>query len=160
MLKQGDPGLLEEPVAQYLLNAPIAARLAYNWRDGTPRVIPIWSLWDGKEIILCGPPDAPRMKALTEGAKVALTIDETWPARALSIRGTAHIQICDGGAPEYPALVQKYLGILTPGWLEMYQQMFSKTARIAITPEWVGLLDLGSGEYLPSEIVKAMAGSN
>ena len=39
---QGDPGLLDDPIAQELLHATIPARLAYTWPDGTPRVVPIW----------------------------------------------------------------------------------------------------------------------
>ena len=99
------------------------------------------------------------MSALTDGTKVAVAIDETWPIRSLTIRGSVQVQLCDGGVPEYPQLVQKYLGILTPGWLEMYHQMFPQPARLAITPEWVGLLDLVSGQYLPRELVNAMAPS-
>jgi hypothetical protein len=67
-----------------------------------------------------------------------------------------HTQTHSGGIPEYPALVQKYLGIVTPGWLQMYGEMFPQTVRIAITPEWAGLIDAGSGEYMPSAIVAAM----
>jgi hypothetical protein len=159
MPKQGDLELLKEPVAQRLLEAPIAARLAYNWRDGTPRVVPIWSYWNGSEIILCGPPDAPKMKVLRDGVKVALTIDETWPIRSLTVRGTLENRTYDGAIPEYPALVQKYVGILTPAWLEMYKAMFPATVRMAITPDWVGLIDAGSGEYMPGAIVHAMAGT-
>jgi hypothetical protein len=159
MAKQGDLALLKEPLAQQLLNAPIAARLAYNWRDGTPRVVPIWSYWDGTELILCGPPDAPRMKVLQDGVKVAIAIDETWPIRSLTIRGTMRCTSYEGGIPEYRALVQKYVGILTPAWLEMYQSMFPWTVRMAITPEWVGLIDAGSGEYMPGAIVHAMSGA-
>ncbi len=33
--------LLNDPVAQELLSSTHLARLAYTWRDGTPRVIPI-----------------------------------------------------------------------------------------------------------------------
>jgi hypothetical protein len=36
--KQGDLALLNDPVAQELLHSTIPARLAYVWRDGTPRV--------------------------------------------------------------------------------------------------------------------------
>jgi hypothetical protein len=97
------------------------------------------------------------MQVLKDGVKVALTIDETWPIRSLTIRGTVHTEIFSGGIPEYPQLVQKYLGIVTPGWLEMYNTMFPQTVRIAITPEWAGLIDAGSGEYLPGAIVSAMS---
>jgi hypothetical protein len=47
-MRQGDPALLSEPVAQELLQSTTPARLAYVWRDGTPRVVPIWFHWDGK----------------------------------------------------------------------------------------------------------------
>lgn len=156
MTKQGGLELLEHPLAKHLLEAPIAARLAYVWKDGTPRVVPIWSLWDGSELILCGPPDAPKMKALEDGSKVALAIDETWPIRSLTIRGTMHLSQFEGGVPEYPALVQKYVGILTPAWLEMYRSMFPWTVRMAVTPEWVGLIDAGTGEFMPQAIEHAM----
>ena len=42
--KQGDLSLLNEPVAQELLQSTIPARLSYVWSDGTPRVVPIWFL--------------------------------------------------------------------------------------------------------------------
>jgi hypothetical protein len=38
--KQGDPALIQDPVAQNLLHSTELARLAYTWNDGTPRVIP------------------------------------------------------------------------------------------------------------------------
>jgi hypothetical protein len=50
--KQADLGLLQEPLAQELLQAPIPARLAYLWGDGAPRVIPIWFQWTGKDFVL------------------------------------------------------------------------------------------------------------
>jgi len=36
------------------------ARFAYNWSVGTPRVVPINFHWNGTEIALGTPPDAPR----------------------------------------------------------------------------------------------------
>ena len=33
--------LMNDPIAQELVKAPIHARLAYSARDGSPRVIPI-----------------------------------------------------------------------------------------------------------------------
>ena len=44
---QGDLALLDDPVAQTLLQSTIPARLAYSWTDGTPRVVPIWFHWTG-----------------------------------------------------------------------------------------------------------------
>src|SRR5215213_10054453 len=72
--QQGDPALLNDPVAQELLQSRIPARLAYTWPDGTPRVVPIWFHWTGEEVVMGGPPDAPKMHALQVNPAVALTI--------------------------------------------------------------------------------------
>lgn len=158
--KQGDLGLLNEPLAQELLQAAIPARLAYIWSDGTPRVIPIWFHWTGEEIILCSPPTAPKMKVLGQDTKVALTIDyEAWPARVLMIRGTARSEAIDGEIPEYPAIAQKYLGEeQAQGWRQQYSQMFPQAIRIAVRPEWAGIIDIASGIRFPSAIEAAMSG--
>jgi len=50
--KQGDVGLLREPIAQQLLQSKSPLHLAYTWRDGTPRVVPIGFHWNGQEIVL------------------------------------------------------------------------------------------------------------
>lgn len=73
--KQGDVTLLKDPVARELLQSTIPARLAYVWHDGTPRVIPIWFHWNGEEIVLGTPLNAPKVKVLPHNSKVALTID-------------------------------------------------------------------------------------
>jgi hypothetical protein len=156
-MKQGDLSLLQDPVAQELLTSAIPARLSYVWPDGTPRVVPIWFHWTGDEIILCSPPRAPKMKALGLEAKVALTIDtETWPAKVLMIRGTAHTRITDGEIPEYAELTRKYLGDSSEVWREQYRQMFPRPVRISVRPEWVGILDVADNR-LPSAILEAVA---
>src|SRR5512138_656579 len=95
--KQGSLALLNDPVAQRLLQSTFPARLAYTWKDGTPRVIPIAFHWDGKEIVLGTPPDAPKMQVLRDGVKVALTIDsDSLPFKVLLIRGTVHTDIFEG----------------------------------------------------------------
>src|SRR5256884_6329 len=102
--KQGDIALLHEPIAKELLQSTIPARFAYVWSDGTPRVIPIWFHWTGKQIVLGTPLTAPKMKALSKNPKVALTIDtNTWPHKVLQIRGTAQIETVEGVVPEYAA---------------------------------------------------------
>ena len=52
---QGDLSLLENPVAQTLLQSTQPAQLAYIWPDGTPRVIPIWFHWNGRTLVLGQP---------------------------------------------------------------------------------------------------------
>lgn len=72
--------VLNDEVAQELLHSQELAKLAYNWTDGTPRVVPIWFHWDGREIVMGTPGTAPKVKALEARPDVALTIDTTsWP---------------------------------------------------------------------------------
>src|SRR5579863_7589056 len=61
-VQQGDLSLLQHPAAQELLHSKIPARLAYVWTDGTPRVIPIWFHWNGRDIVMATPPKAPKLK--------------------------------------------------------------------------------------------------
>jgi len=108
---QGDVSLLNDPVAQQLLQSHIPARLSYIWTDGTPRVVPIGFHWNGREFVLGTPPDAPKMKALRDGAKVALSIDsDTLPYKVLLVRGTARTDVVDGIAPEYETMCLRALG--------------------------------------------------
>lgn len=156
-MKQGDLALLNDAVAQELLNSAIPARLAYVWRDGTPRVIPIWFYWTGKEIVFCSPPAAPKVKALGLESKVAITIDsESWPAKVLSIRGTARTKMIDGEMSEYPALAEKYLGDGAGDWRKQYAAMFPRVVRISVVPEWAGILDVADNRF-PSAIEAAVS---
>ena len=88
MTKQGDLSLLDDPVAQTLLHSTSLARLAYVWRDDTPRVVPIWFHWTGNEIVMGTPSKAPKLKVLRNNSSVALTIDSnTWPYKVLGTAG-------------------------------------------------------------------------
>jgi hypothetical protein len=142
-VQQGDVGLLQQPAAQELLNSKIPARLAYVWTDGTPRVIPIWFHWNGREIVMATPPKAPKLKALAKNPKVSLTIDDnTFPHKVLLIRGTARMEPVAGIVPEYAASAERYFDAqLAQAWLSQLRTMISSMVRITITPEWVGLLD-------------------
>lgn len=142
--KQGDLALLDDPVAQQLLKSTNPARLAYNWLDGTPRVVPIWFHWDGKEIVLGSPPRAPKLKAIPKNPRVSLTIDDAsnWPYKALLVRGTAVVEVVPGVMPEYAASARRYFGEEQGNrWVEQIGGMVSEMGRIAIRPEWVGILD-------------------
>jgi hypothetical protein len=156
---QGDLRLLGTALAQELLAAPIPARLAFVWTDGTPRVIPTWFHWTGAEIVMvtytAGPNigvrhPASRLAALRARPRVALTIDtDGFPPRALSVRGDVEITDVDGIAPEYAAAARRYLGEeAAAGMLAGLDQPGTAQARIALRPSWVGLLDFSS--RLPS----------
>ena len=140
---QGDLSLLQHPVAQDLLASKIPARLAYIWTDGTPRVVPIWFHWDGRELVMGTPPKAPKLKALSSNPKVSLTIDdENFPHRVLLIRGSARLTTVDGIVPEYAAAAERYFGAERgQAWINQLKNMVPGMVRIAITPEWVGIID-------------------
>jgi hypothetical protein len=141
--RQGDLALLEDAVARELLDSQCLARLAYNWRDGTPRVVPIWFQWNGREFVVSSPPRAPRLKVLASGWKVALTIDrDTWPYHVLMIRGTANVEMVDGVPEEYSATARRYMGVEQgEAWSSDVAARFPRMARIAITPDWAGVVD-------------------
>jgi hypothetical protein len=138
---------LRHPDAEQLLRSPDPARLAYDGRDGFPRVIPIGFLWNGSAIVVCTAPTAPKVKALTERPQIALTIDDIGPpAKALLVRGIARIEIVDSVAWEYLAAAAKStsgdeLAAFEANVHALYKQM----ARITITPTWARYYDFGAG---------------
>jgi PPOX class probable F420-dependent enzyme len=140
---QGDLELLEHPAARELLASKIPARLAYIGTDGAPRVLPIWFHWTGSEIVMGTLPNAAKLKALAKNPKVAITIDDNnFPHKVLLIRGTARLQNVDGAVPEYAAAAERYLGAEQgKAWVAQLSGKTSSMVRIAIKPEWVGLLD-------------------
>jgi Pyridoxamine 5'-phosphate oxidase len=154
--KQGDVSLLQDPVAQELLKSSHQAKLAYVWSDGTPRVIPIWFHWNGKEIVFGSPTGAPKLKVLKDGTKVAITIDsETPPWQVLYVRGSIRIEIVDGASPEYIASAKRHIGEeAANAWLAQAGPLVKQMARILVTPEWVGILDFE--KRMPSAIEKAI----
>ena len=141
--KQGDLELLQDPVAQELLRSTIPARLAYTAIDGTPRVVPIWFHWNGREFVMGTPPKAPKLKALAKNPKVALTIDDnTFPHKVLLVRGTARLDPVDGIVPEYAQAAERYFGPEQGrAWMQQLRTTMPGMIKITITPEWVGVLD-------------------
>lgn len=156
--KQGDVSLLNDAVAQELLQSTLPAQLSYIWSDGSPRGVPIWFHWNGKELVLGSPPNAPKVEVLAQNPKVALTINgSTWPYKVLMIRGTAQVEMMEGVAPEYASCARRYFGEEQgQAWVEQVGQMFSQMARITVQPEWVGIIDFE--KRFPSAIEAVMAG--
>jgi|SRR5215469_703100 len=142
-LKQGDLALLDHPVAKELLASNIPARLAYVAADGTPRVLPIWFHWDGRQLVMGTMPTAAKLKALARNPKVAITIDDnTFPHKVLLIRGTAKIDTVDGVVTGWAQAAERYLGPEKgKAFVEQIRAKGESQARIAVTPEWVGVLD-------------------
>lgn len=154
--KQGDISLLNDPVAQRMLQSTVPARFAYNWTDGTPRVVPIGFHWNGSEIVLGTPADAPKMKALRDGDAVAVTIDsDTMPYKVLLVRGTIRMDVVDGIAPEYEAMTMRTLGEEAGrDWLANLRPICPHMARVFIKPNWVGVIDFEA--RFPNAIERAM----
>jgi hypothetical protein len=142
-VKQGDLSLLQHPTSRELLESKIPARLAYIWTDNTPRVVPIWFHWNGKELVIGTPPKAPKLKALAKNPKVSLTIDgNEFPHKVLLVRGTARMETVVGVVPEYALAAERYFGPEQGrAWVKQLGGMVSSMVRVTITPEWVGLLD-------------------
>lgn len=145
LLEQGDLALLKDPIAEELLRSKQLARLAYNWRDGTPRAVAIWFHWDGRQIVMASPPRAPKLKVLGERPEVALVIDDPsiFPWKELTIRGRAELQPWQGIVPEYVLAAKRYLGEeQATAWLDRLEG--TSQVRIGVTPTWVGLIDFQS----------------
>jgi pyridoxamine 5'-phosphate oxidase-like protein len=155
--QQGSLDLLNDPVAQKMLQSTVPARFAYIWTDGTPRVVPIGFHWTGSEIVLGTPPDAPKVKALEKNTKVALTIDsDTMPFKVLMVRGTCSVTLMDGIVPEYELMCIRTMGQEGANqWLQQMRGLFSKMTRVAIKPEWAGILDFET--RFPSAVENAIA---
>ena len=141
MPQQGSLELLNDPVARVLLDSVNPARLAYTWTDGSPRVVPIWFHWTGDQFVLGSPPKAPKLKALAADPRVALTIDDNaWPYKVLVVRGRADVDLVGDVSPEYEMAATRYFGPEQgPAWVASLRG--NPMARIAVTPDWVGILD-------------------
>jgi hypothetical protein len=81
------------------------------------------------------PPKAPKLKVLGQNPKVSLTIDnDGFPHKVLLIRGRI--------VPEYALAAERYFGPERgKAWVAHLNKMGGSMVRIAITPEWVGILD-------------------
>jgi nitroimidazol reductase NimA-like FMN-containing flavoprotein (pyridoxamine 5'-phosphate oxidase superfamily) len=103
--------VLNDPLAQELIQSSVPVRLAYTGIDGLPRVIPLAFHWNGAELIICTTPNAPKVPALAANPGVAMTIDtQTFPPQVLLVRGTATLETVDGVPPEYLAATRKQVG--------------------------------------------------
>jgi hypothetical protein len=142
-LPQGHVDLLKTDVAQRLLASTELARLAYVAADGTPRLFPVMFQWTGEEFVFGTFPGSAKIKALRAKPDVAITIDTAgMPPEQLLLRGKADVTDVDGVVPEYAQAHARYAGeeqgakniaeIDHPGL---------KMVRIAIQPNWVGVLD-------------------
>jgi len=149
--------VLHRPISQELLARDIT-RLAYVGKDGTPRNVPIGFTWNGSEIVMCTPKNAPKLPALHDNPAVALTIDtEVHPPKILLIRGEAELDYVDGIPDEYMKMPSAYE--MTPEqrveWEAGVRSLYDEgMVRIVVTPTWAKLIDFET--TLPSAVEELM----
>ncbi|HET9200988.1 MAG TPA: pyridoxamine 5'-phosphate oxidase family protein [Dehalococcoidia bacterium] len=144
--------VLDRPLSQELLARDLT-RLAYAARDGTPRAIPIGFTWNGSEVVMCTPKNAPKLTALRHNPSVALTIDtEVHPPKILLIRGRAELDVVEGIPDEYFETSGTYK--MTPEqrveWEAEVRSLYDGMVRIVVTPTWAKLIDFET--TLPSPV--------
>ena len=145
--------VLDRPISKELLARDLT-RLAYVAKDGTPRNVPIIFAWNGSQIVMCTPNNAPKLQALSENPMVALTIDtEVHPPNILLIRGRAELDYVDGIPDEYLQATSTYE--MTPEqrveWEAEVRSLYCDgMVRIVVTPTWAKLIDFEN--TLPSAV--------
>jgi nitroimidazol reductase NimA-like FMN-containing flavoprotein (pyridoxamine 5'-phosphate oxidase superfamily) len=134
---------LNDPLAQELMHSNIPARVAYTGLDGFPRVIAIGFYWNGTHFIMATHPKSPKVRALTQQPKVALTIDSnTFPPNVLTVRGTVSIEVVDGVPWEYLEASHKFIAPEQwQGFETQVRKQYQQMAKISIAPEWVKVYD-------------------
>jgi hypothetical protein len=151
--------VLQDPVAQRLFDTEGKAHLAYNGPDGTPRVVPIGFLWNGVAFVMCTATEAPKVRALQEDARVALTVEiDAQPPNLVLVRGEAHVEIVDGVPDEYLAASRK--GVPKDQWAEFeknVRSLYPAMARISVTPRWAKVFDFET--RMPIAVERLMAQS-
>ncbi|MFI7233157.1 pyridoxamine 5'-phosphate oxidase family protein [Nonomuraea angiospora] len=145
--------VLNRPISQELLARDVI-RMAYVAKDGTPRNIPIMFAWNGTEIVVCTPKNAPKLQSLRENPMVAFTIDtESHPPKILLIRGRAELDYVDDIPQEYLQSTSTYE--MTPEqrvvWeAEVRSLYIDGMVRVVVTPTWAKLIDFET--TLPSPV--------
>lgn len=142
-LPQGDRALLNTDTAQRLLGSKELARLAYTAKDGTPRVLPMLFLWNGKEIVFCTFAGSQKLPALRRNPDVTVLIDRPGPPpEVLTVRGKAVLTEVEGLLPEYADAQRHYYGEATAASVaELATKPGLRMVRITVEPQWVGVLD-------------------
>lgn len=145
--------VLNHPASRELLARDVT-RLAYVAKDGTPRVVPISFVWNGSEIVMCTPTNAPKLPALRQNPAVALTMDteEVHPPKILLLRGRAELDVVDGIPDEF--LRANGSQAMTPeqrvAWEAEVRSLYDGMVRIVVTPAWAKLIDFET--TLPSAV--------
>ncbi|WP_330294675.1 pyridoxamine 5'-phosphate oxidase family protein [Streptomyces sp. NBC_00503] len=135
--------ILNRPISRELLARDLT-RLAYVAEDGTPRAVPIAFFWNGSEIVMCTPRNAPKLPALRENPAVALTIDtEEHPPKILLLRGRAELVFAEGILEEFLRMNGSHVMTAEQRvtWEAEVRSLYDGMFRIVVTPTWAKLID-------------------
>ena len=144
--------ILNRPRSREMLARDIV-RLGYVAVDGTPRTVPIGFSWNGTEIVMCTPRNAPKLAALRRNPAVALTIDtEVHPPTILLLRGTAELDDVDGIPEEFLTMNGTYAMTAEQrtAWEAEVHSLYEGMVRIVVTPTWAKRIDFET--TLPSAV--------
>ncbi|MBV9323943.1 MAG: pyridoxamine 5'-phosphate oxidase family protein [Chloroflexi bacterium] len=148
--------ILNERLAQELLQSSIPVRFAYTALDGSPRVVPLGFHWDGARFVICTIPGAPKVRALKANPEVAMTIDtQSFPPHILLVRGTATLQLVQGVPDEYLTASRKqFAEEEMPAFEAQVRALYDQMVRIDVEPRWAKLIDFET--TLPSAVERLM----
>lgn len=72
---------------------PHLAKLATINRDGTPHIMPLWYLYDGREIVMITGPGARKVRNIRRDPRVTVCIDRPTPPYAgVVVQGIARLE--------------------------------------------------------------------
>ncbi len=141
------PSVLQTPLSPtvgLLLESRIPARIAWVAQDHTPRVLPIWFVWTGTELVVVTFEGAKKLHDLPDGTVVAVTIDtDDFPYRSLKLRGTITAQQTSGIADRYKQAAVRYLGEdMAQKWLRFLGN--PDQVVLVIRPTWAVVADMAT----------------
>jgi PPOX class probable F420-dependent enzyme len=132
----------DDLVVAGLLSGSNLARLAYIGPGGRPHVVPIWFAYIAGDIVMVTGPKADKVRAIEANPAVAVTIDAaTPPYHVLLINGDAAVEVTEGMAPEYPAIVARYLGAGAEAYLAPMHERVKSQRRIRVRIRSYRVLD-------------------
>ncbi len=145
------PGLLRPALSRnvaLLLESRIPARLSWVGLHGAPRIVPIWFVWTGDQLVMATFAGAAKLAELYEGALAAASIDtESFPYRSLRMGGHLSLTSLDGLADEYRAAAARYLGESAGRtWCRSLEGRPQVVLRL--TPTWASASDMSRSPFL------------
>ena len=134
--------LTDAPLSDFLREARLPLRLAFNGASGYPLIASLWFAPVGEELWCATQVDAAVAKRLAADPRCSFEIsEETMPYRGVRGRGTAAI-IADRGPDMLDTLIERYLGAERSDFAKWLRSRADREVAIAIEG-----LDLVTWDY-------------